>query len=124
VDVFSPSGRLLKRLEHGDWLSAPWGVTLAPSDFGTFSHFLLVGQFGSGEIAAYNPTTGRFAGLVRNPAGDVLSISGLWALGFGNGNNAGPATTLFFTAGIEDEAHGLFGTLTPVAAEQHFGNGQ
>ena len=125
VDVYSPRGRLLRRLEHGDWLNAPWGLVLASGDFGTFSHHILVGQFGSGQIAAYNATTGRFVGLFRKPGGnEPLMIDGLWALSFGNGANAGPATTLFFTAGIEDEEHGLFGSLTPVPAERVLGNGQ
>jgi uncharacterized protein (TIGR03118 family) len=125
VDVYSPRGRLRRRLEHGDWLNAPWGLVLASGDFGTFTHHILVGQFGSGQIAAYNAATGRFVGLVETPGGhDPLSIEGLWALSFGNGTNAGPATTLFFTAGIEDEEHGLFGTLTPVPEEKLLGNGQ
>ncbi len=124
VDVFSPSGRLLRRLEHGAWLNAPWGLAQAPSDFGAFSHDLLVGQFGSGEIAAYDPATGRFLGEVRDKATDeVLAIDGLWALGFGNGAKAGPLNTLFFTAGPDDESHGLFGTLTADPAEQLLGNG-
>src|SRR4051794_14181393 len=66
VDVFSTSGSLLRRLQHGNWLNAPWGMTQAPSDFGNFSHHILVGQFGSGQIAAYDAVTGRFAGLVRD----------------------------------------------------------
>jgi uncharacterized protein (TIGR03118 family) len=123
VDVFSPSGRLLQRLEHGDWLNAPWGLVLAPSDFGAFSHDLLVGQFGSGEIAAYDVTTGRFLGKMRDTMDDVLVIDGLWAISFGNGAAAGPLNTLFFTAGLNDEADGLFGSLTPVATEQLLGNG-
>src|SRR6185295_1261130 len=123
VDVFSPGGRLQRRLEHGDWLNAPWGLVLASGDFGTFSHHILVGQFGSGEIAAYDLATGRFAGLMRQPGGNQpLVIEGLWALSFGNGGNAGPATTLFFTAGIDDEEHGLFGTLVPVPGEKLLGN--
>jgi len=124
VDAFSPNGRLLRRFEHGAWLNAPWGVSLAPSDFGTFSHHLLVGQFGSGEIVAFDVTTGAFAGKMRDPVTNaVLAIEGLWALGFGNGANAGPLNSLFFTAGIDDEAHGLFGNLTAVPAEQP-GNGK
>jgi uncharacterized protein (TIGR03118 family) len=125
VDVFSPSGRLLRRFEHGPWLNAPWGLSLAPSDFGVFSHNLLVGQFGSGEIAAYDAATGAFLGKVLKDTGsDVLTIDGLWALGFGNGGAAGPANTLFFTAGLNDEADGLFGTLTAVGAEQVLGSGK
>ena len=124
VDVFSPSGRLLRRLEHGPWLNAPWGLALAPGDFGAFSHNLLVGQFGSGEVAAYDVASGRFLGEMKDMTDKVLMIDGLWALGFGNGASAGPLNTLFFTAGIEDESHGLFGTLTAAAAEQLLGNGQ
>jgi len=123
VDVFSPDGRLLRRLQHGPWLNAPWGVALAPGDFGAFSHHVLVGQFGSGEIAVYDAVTGRFVGKVKDDMDNVLVIDGLWALSFGNGQNAGPLNTLFFTAGIDDEAHGLFGTLTAVPAEQLLGNG-
>jgi uncharacterized protein (TIGR03118 family) len=117
VDVFSPRGSLLQRLQHGDWFNGPWGVTLAPADFGEFSHALLVGNFGGQTIAAFNPVTGRFIGNMRNPDGSTLKIDGLWALSFGNGGIAGPANTLFFTAGPDDETNGLFGTLTPLLAE-------
>jgi uncharacterized protein (TIGR03118 family) len=113
VAVFSPQGVLQKRLRWGAWFNAPWGVALAPADFGEFSHAILVGQFGSGKIAAFDPVSGEFLGLMRGEHGRTLSIEGLWALGFGNGGNAGPVNTLFFTAGIDDEAHGLFGTITP-----------
>jgi uncharacterized protein (TIGR03118 family) len=123
VDVFSPSGKLLRRLEHGPWLNAPWGLALAPGDFGAFSHNLLVGQFGSGEIAVYDVSSGRFVGTMQDPTGAVLSIDGLWALSFGNGATAGPLNTLYFTAGINDEANGLFGSLTSVSAAP-LGNGQ
>jgi uncharacterized protein (TIGR03118 family) len=117
VDVFSSSGRLRAHLQHGPWLNSPWGVVQAPGEFGEFSHSLLIGNFGSGQIAAYNPVTLKFEGLVRNPDDSVLTINGLWALSFGNGGAAGPSTTLFFSAGLNDEADGLFGTLVPVAAE-------
>jgi uncharacterized protein (TIGR03118 family) len=123
VDVFSPSGKLLRRFEHGPWLNAPWGMALAPGDFGAFSHNLLVGQFASGEIAAYDVASGRFVGKMQDTASAVLSIEGLWALSFGNGATAGPLNTLYFTAGIDDESHGLFGSLTPVAPAP-LGNGQ
>ncbi len=119
VDVFSPNGRLLARLEHGRWMNAPWGIVLTPADFGEFSHAILIGNFGDGTIAAFNPVTGRFMGNVLNPDGSVLKIEGLWALAFGNDANAGSALSLFFTAGINDEKDGLFGTLTPVPAERN-----
>ena len=117
VDVFSSGGRLLARLQHGDWFNAPWGVVLTPADFGEFSHTLLVGNFRGGTIAAFNPLTGQFLGNVLNPDGSTLNIDGLWALGFGNGGNSGPGNTLFFTAGPDNETNGLFGNLTPIASE-------
>lgn len=116
VNVFSRHGKLLARLQHGPWLNAPWGVVLTPGHFGEFTHVLLVGNFRGGNIAAFNPLTGRFLGNVLNPDGTDVHIDGLWALVFGNGRTA-PATTMFFTAGINNEKDGLFGTLTPVAAE-------
>lgn len=114
VDVFSTSGRLLHRLQHGNWLNAPWGMTQAPSDFGIYSHDVLVGQFGSGQIAAYDPVSGRFKGLLNDASNNPITIDGLWDIAFGSGGNSGPATSLFFSAGINDEADGLFGTITAV----------
>ena len=117
VDEFDSSGNLLMRLRSGRWMNAPWGVALAPDNFGKLSGRLLIGQFGSGEIASFDPVTGNFHGLLRGPHGQPLSIDGLWALRFGNGAAAGPTNTLFFTAGIEDEEHGLFGKITPIPGD-------
>ena len=108
---------MLTHLQHGPWFNAPWGVVLTTEHFGEFSHTLLVGNFRGGTIAAFNPLTGRFLGNVLKADGTTLTIDGLWALRFGNDHSAGPATTLFFTAGINGEKDGLFGTLTPVAPE-------
>jgi len=118
VDVFSPRGRLLLRLEHGDWFNAPWGLTLAPSDFGKFSHKIIVGQFGSGEILAFDAITGRFEGKFNDQNNKVISIDGLWALQFGDGVPASdppnqPDNPLFFSAGPNKGHDDLFGTLTP-----------
>lgn len=117
VGAFTPEGRLIRWYEHVDGLNAPWGMALAPSEFGTFSHHLLVGQFGSGEILAFNPVSGAFAGKLMTPGGQPIGIEGLWGIGFGNGDKAGPLTTLFFAAGPDDESNGLFGTLTAVPAD-------
>jgi uncharacterized protein (TIGR03118 family) len=117
VDVFTPEGELLQRLDHGNFLNAPWGVTLAPAFFGEFSHAVIVGNFGDGTIAAFNPVSGEFLGNMLTPAGATLSITGLWGLAFGNGGPSGPGNTLFFTAGPNDEMDGLFGSLTPIASE-------
>ena len=125
VDVFSPRGRLLMRLEHGNWFNAPWGLTLAPSDFGTFSHRILVGQFGSGEILAFNAVTGRFQGKLRDQNNRSIALKGLWGLAFGAGDQtSGPANTLFFNQGLNGGNDGLFGKLTPIAADIDPGNGQ
>ncbi len=117
VDVFRADGELLLRLQHGDWLNAPWGVTLAPADFGEFSHAVIVGNFGDGTIVAFNPVSGEFLGNMLTPGGATLAIDGLWGLGFGNGGASGPGNALFFSAGPNDEMDGLFGMLTPIAGE-------
>lgn len=117
VAAFTTDGRLVRRLRWGAWFNAPWGVALAPAGFGEASGRLLVGQFGSGKVATFDANSGEFRGLLRGEHGRPIMIEGLWALAFGNGANAGPKTTLYFTAGIDDEAHGLFGTLTPAAGK-------
>jgi uncharacterized protein (TIGR03118 family) len=137
VDIYSSSGRLLQRLEHGDWLNAPWGVALAPLDFGRFSHDLLIGQFAgggdtqsSGFIAAYDLATGKFDGLLQDASGKPLAINGVWALSPGNvsPNNddaaAAPAAQVYFTAGPNHTSGGLFGYLTASSAELTEGNDQ
>jgi uncharacterized protein (TIGR03118 family) len=135
VDIYSSTGRLLRRLEHGDWLNAPWGVALAPPDFGRFSHDLLIGQFAgggdtqsSGFIAAYDLATGKFDGLLQDASGKPLAINGVWALSPGNvsPNNsdaaAAPATEMYFTAGPNHGSGGLFGYLAAVSTELTEGN--
>ena len=118
VDIYSPAGKLQGRLQHGPWMNAPWGVVWTPRDFGEFSNTILVGNFGSGWIAAFNGFTREFIGFMKNPDNSLVTIDGLWSLTFGNGGGAGPSTTLYFAAGINGEQDGLFGTLTPVKAEQ------
>jgi uncharacterized protein (TIGR03118 family) len=137
VDVFTAQGELLVRLQHGDWMNAPWGVALAPNDFGTYSHDLLIGMFGegssenSGTIAAFNMLNGRYLGQVEDAAGKPIVIDGLWALSAGNGSAAGsydpsgePAAEIYFAAGPNKEQDGLFGYLKPVATELTQGNDQ
>jgi uncharacterized protein (TIGR03118 family) len=137
VDIYSSSGELLRRLEHGDWLNAPWGVALAPLDFGRFSHDLLIAQFAgggttqsSGFIAAYDLATGKFHGLLQDSTGKPLSINGIWAISPGNVSPANsdaakaPAAELYFTAGPNHGSGGLFGYLTAVSTELIKGNDQ
>ena len=114
VEIFTPRGRHIGHLQHGDWFNSPWGVVWTTRDFGEFSNAILVGNFGSGQIAAFNGFTYKFQGFLRNADNSILTINGLWSLTFGNDASAGPANTLFFSAGINDEADGLFGTITPI----------
>jgi uncharacterized protein (TIGR03118 family) len=111
LDVFDLDGNMVKRLiSHGE-LNSPWGLALAPDSFGKFSGDLLVGNFGNGHINAFRIEDGAARGHMLNPSGGTLVIDGLWALKFGNGKAAGPPNTLLFTAGPEDESHGLFGKI-------------
>ena len=110
VDVYSTSGHLLRHLIQRGQLNAPWGLVLAPAGFGRFGGALLVGNFGDGRINAYKPATGKFLGRLRDEDGSPIGVDGLWALRFGNGVTGNP-TTLLFTAGIDDEQHGLFGAI-------------
>jgi len=116
VDVYDTDGNLLNRLVSQGALNSPWGLALAPSDFGSFSGDLLVGNFGDGTINAYDPTTGAFLGTLDAANGNPIVIEGLWGLMFGNGAHDALTDELFFTAGIPGpgavEDHGLFGTLS------------
>jgi len=119
VDVFDLGGRLVLRLKHGLYFNAPWGIALAPGDFGQFSHRLLIGNFGDGHIHAFNAITGKFEGTLLDSSGAPLWIDGLWGLSFGgDSTNNGQATELFFTAGPNDEGDGLLGKITPAGNEQ------
>jgi uncharacterized protein (TIGR03118 family) len=109
VSVFGMGGTLVGRLQHGTYLNAPWGIALAPANFGALSNTLLVGQFGNGTIVGFDPATFKVKALMKRPNNQNLAIPGLWGIAFGNGSGAGAATNLYFAAGIANEAHGLFG---------------
>jgi uncharacterized protein (TIGR03118 family) len=117
VAVFSRDGKLLQTLQHGPWFNSPWGIALAPGDFGELTHSILIGNFKGHNIAAFNAVTGKFIGNVQNADGSEMLIDGLWSLQFGNGGASGPGNTLFFTAGPNGETDGLFGTIMPVNNE-------
>ena len=115
VDIFDTQGNLQLRLAHNLFLNAPWGAVQAPSNFSGFANDLLIGNFGSGSIAAYNITTGAWIGNMLNASDLAVQIDGLWGLTFGNGSGGGPTNTLFFTGGTFGGVHGIFGMITPHA---------
>ena len=114
VDKFSTTGVLLRRMIKHGALNSPWGMTIAPSGFGPFGGDLLVGNFGDGRIHAYDARTGVAKGTLKNRAGHVIVLHGLWGLLFGNGTSA-PTTTLMFTSGPGGEQHGKWGTIDAAA---------
>jgi uncharacterized protein (TIGR03118 family) len=116
VDAYDQGGHLLGRVASAGDLNAPWGLSMAPAGFGKFAGDLLVGNFGDGHIHAFKQgTSGHFtpAGQLTDTSGRAIVIDGLWGIGFGNGSKSGPTTTLYFAAGPDDEAHGLFGRIDP-----------
>ena len=114
IDVFSTAGTLMRRFASNGTLNSPWGLTIAPPGFGPFGGDLLVGNFGDGEINAFKLSNGAFDGQLLTASGTPLLIDGLWGLSTGNDGNAGRSDQLFFTAGPDDEAHGLFGQVSLV----------
>jgi uncharacterized protein (TIGR03118 family) len=122
VDEFTLDGRLVAHVDRMGPLNEPWGVALAPQGFGSAAGALLVGNFGSGQIDVYRRRGDgwSFRGQLAARDGKPITVSGLWALRFGNGALAGPRTTLFFTAGphrwfgaSELQVHGLLGSIVP-----------
>jgi uncharacterized protein (TIGR03118 family) len=111
VDEFDTAGNVLLRITGP--LHSPWGLAMAPSGFGPFSNTLLVANnVPDGRINAFDPKTGAFLGTLRAPNGQAIVINQLWALQFGNGGNGGKPNQLFFTAGPNNYANGLFGMIT------------
>jgi uncharacterized protein (TIGR03118 family) len=110
VDVFTNYGAFMKRLVTRGLLNSPWGLTIAPANFGAFSGDLLVGNFGDGRIHAYDPNSGRLLGTLRGPNARPITIDGLWGLLVGDPGAGGP-DSVWFSAGPDGEAHGLLGIL-------------
>lgn len=119
IDVFNPATGRFHRFATGSdaggrlkAINSPWGVVVAPKSFGEHGDDLLVGNFGSGTIMAFE-TDGEFDGFLEDPHHRVIAIDGLWGLAFGNGSKAGVSDALYFTAGLNGEADGLFGSIVP-----------
>jgi uncharacterized protein (TIGR03118 family) len=114
VDKFDLEGNLLGRVATGGTLNAPWGLAIAPSSFEAMAGDLLVGNFGDGRINVFDPLSFAYLGQILDAGANPLTIDGLWALSPGNNGLAGSSDMLYFTAGPNDESHGVFGVLTAV----------
>jgi uncharacterized protein (TIGR03118 family) len=116
VDVYSPAGTLMQHLISTGKLNAPWGVAIAPANFGDFANDLLVGNFGDGLINVYNPTTGAAVATLNDVYGAPITVPNLWALQVGNGGSGGDANAVYFTSGIPGPDNGQHGLLGRVQA--------
>ena len=114
VDLFSTDGTMLRRITSDSHLNAPWGVVIPPASFGSFgaSGSLLVGNFGDGTINAYNFASGAFVDQMKDQNGTVIANASLWDMVFGGGGPSGDANTMYITAGLANEQHGLFSAIT------------
>jgi uncharacterized protein (TIGR03118 family) len=117
VNVFDTNGHLISRFASRGALNSPWGIARAPLNFGPASSRILIGNFGDGRINSFN-SEGEFRGPLHDSAGHSIKIDGLWAIVFGTEAATDP-NTLYFTAGTNDEADGLFGSLQAVAEKEH-----
>lgn len=112
VDLFDLDGNLIRRIASQGTLNAPWGATIAPAGFGSLGGDLLIGNFGDGTVSAFNFTAGTFVDQMKDANGAVIVNTSLWELLFDTSGQTGDPKALYFTAGLANEAHGLFGTLT------------
>jgi uncharacterized protein (TIGR03118 family) len=117
VDEFDANGNFIKRIAAGGPLSAPWGIVVAPSSFGSFSNDLLIGNFGNGEILAYDATSDMFLGTLNGINGQPLVNDHLWALETRAGVNGFDPNAVYFSAGINNQADGLFGRIDAITPE-------
>lgn len=113
VTAYKTDGTLVRRLQHGPWFNAPWGLAQAPAaNFGSASGLILVGNYGSGNVIGFDPTTGAATAILTDSTNAPIAIDGLWGIGFGNDATAGPSTSLYFASGPGAGTQGLFGTVT------------
>lgn len=117
VDEFDSSGNFIKQIASGGALFSPWGLVIAPANFGIYSNDLLVGNFGNGEILVYDPTTDAFLGMLDGTNGLPLVNDFLWALETRTGGTGDNLNAVYFTAGIDNQQDGLFGEITETTPE-------
>jgi len=113
IDIFKEDGTFVKRFAHGKPLNQPWGLAVAPKNFGPLSNTLLItNNTNSGTINGFNLKTGKFVGTVKTAAGKPIVIDQIWGIEFGGGSKAnGKTNQLYFTAGPNNNANGLFGVI-------------
>jgi len=111
VVVYDLEGQIVKEMADAGRLNSPWGLAIAPENFGPFGRALLVANFGDGTIAAFDTTTGAFRDYLRDSTGKPIVIDKIWGLAFGNGVSLGDSDSLYFTAGPNQEQDGIFGRL-------------
>ncbi|HEY6417405.1 MAG TPA: TIGR03118 family protein [Candidatus Binataceae bacterium] len=112
VDVFDTEGNLLTRFAQHGQLNSPWGLVAAPSTFGRFANDILIGNFGDGRINAFKTKNGNFDGVLKDATRHEIVNGSLWALTFGGALNSS-VDTLYITAGVKNEKHGVFATIVP-----------
>jgi uncharacterized protein (TIGR03118 family) len=117
VDEYDANGNFIKRIATGGSLFAPWGIVLAPSLFGSFGNDLLIGNFGNGEILAYDATSDLFLGTINDSNGQPLVNDHLWALETRAVGSGFDPNAVYFSAGINNEADGLFGQINAITPE-------
>src|SRR5580700_11998819 len=113
VDLFSTDGTMLRRVTSDSHLNAPWGVVIPPAGFGSLAGDLLVGNFGDGTINAYNFATGAFIDQMKDQTGAPITNTSLWDMVFDPAGTTGDPNTMYITAGLANEAHGVFAKITP-----------
>jgi len=120
VVIYDTSGNFIQQLVSFGALDAPWGITLAPAGFDQFGGDLLVGNFGNGEINAFDPTTGAYIGTIDGANNLPIVNQDLWALDFRTGGTGDNPDTLYFTAGIDNQTEGLFGEIATTPEPSSF----
>jgi len=121
VDEYTLNGQLIARVASNGPLNSPWGLTIAPSDFGKYAGDLLVGNFGDGTISAFNlQNNDQYMGKLLGIDGKPITIPDLWTLTPGNGGSAGSTGQIYFTSGVQNESAGLFGAIAPVPRTNEF----
>lgn len=116
VDLFDLNGNFAQRLVSQGNLNAPWGAVIPPAGFGAFGGKLLIGNFGDGTINAFDPAAGTFLDQMKDSTGAVITNASLWDMVFGGGGPSGDPNTLYITAGLANEQHGLFAAITANAS--------